>query len=174
MSAVAELVPALALWRATRALGASQATWYRRRRAALPRALRRHAPPLALSAAERSAILEVLTGPGFADATPYTAWARLLDEGVYLASVRTFYRVLEASGMSRERRNQLVHPAQAKPELLARAPNELWSWDITRLRSTMKWRFFYLYVLIDIFSRSVVGWTLAQAEAAGIAQELIE
>jgi putative transposase len=138
------------------------------------RALRRRAaPPLALSGAERSAVLEVLTSARFADCTPYTAWARLLDEGVYLGSVRTFYRVLEASGLSRERRNQLVHPAHTKPELLARAPNQVWSWDITRLRGPMKWQFFYLYVLIDIFSRYVVGWLVAQAENAGLAAQLI-
>jgi putative transposase len=175
LSAVAELVPGLATRRALVALGASPATWYRRRQPARTAAPRRRAPPpLALSGAERSAILEALTAARFADVTPYTAWARLLDEGVYLGSVRTFYRVLEASGLSRERRNQLQHPAHVKPELLARAPNEVWSWDITRLRSTMKWRFFYLYVLIDIFSRYVVGWLVAAAENAGIAQALIE
>jgi putative transposase len=107
--------------------------------------------------------------------TPYTAWARLLDEdGVYLASVRTFYRVLAAEGLVQERRNQLVHPAHVKPELIATGPNQVWSWDITRLRSTMKWRFFYLYVLLDIFSRYVVGWLVAGAENAGLAQALIE
>ncbi len=100
---------------------------------------------------------------------------RLLDEdGVYLASVRTFYRVLAALGLSQERRNQLVHPAHVKPELVATAPNQVWSWDITRLHSTMKWQFFYLYVLLDIFSRYVVGWLVAGAENAGLAQALIE
>jgi putative transposase len=107
--------------------------------------------------------------------TPYTAYARLLDEdAIYLASVRTFYRVLAAQGLIQERRNQLVHPAHVKPELIATAPHQVWSWDITRLRSTMKWRFFYLYVLIDIFSRYVVGWLVAGAENAGLARELIE
>jgi putative transposase len=107
--------------------------------------------------------------------TPYTAYARLLDEdAIYLASVRTFYRVLAAQGLVQERRNQLVHPAHVKPELIATAPNQVWSWDITRLRSTMKWRFFYLYVLLDIFSRYVVGWLVAGAENAGLARELIE
>ena len=160
--------------RALRALGVSSATWYRRRRPCVPRSARRSAPPLALSGAERSAIVELLNSPRFADCAPYTAWARLLDEGIYLASVRTLYRVLAAAGMNRERRNQLVHPAHAKPELLANASNQVWSWDITRLRGSLKWQFFYLYVLIDIFSRYVVGWVLAQAENAGIAQALIE
>ncbi len=175
MRAVGELVPALPLRRATRTLGASHATWYRRRAPRPPCALRlRPLPPLALSGPERQEILGLLTGPRFVDATPYTAWAQLLDEGIYLASVRTFYRVLGACGMNRERRNQLVHPAHAKPELIARAPNEVWSWDITRLRGAMKWQFFYLYVLLDIFSRYVVGWLVAQAENAGLAQQLIE
>lgn len=175
MSAVAELLPAMALRPALRGLGGSPATWYRRR---APRPLRlarvRPAPPLALSAPERTVILQTLNAPRFADCTPYTAWARLLDEGVYLASVRTFYRMLAASGMVHERRNQLIHPAHAKPELIATAPNQVWSWDITRLRSSLKWQFFYLYVLIDIFSRYVVGWLVAGAENAGLATQLIE
>jgi putative transposase len=169
-------VPALPVRRALRALGGSSATWYRRGRVPeRAKAIRaRAAPPLALSAPERAEVLAVLNAPRFADCTPYTAWARLLDEGVYLASVRTMYRVLAAAGLSRERRNQLVHPAHAKPELIATGPNQVWSWDITRLRSTLKWQFFYLYVLIDIFSRYVVGWLLARAESAACARALIE
>ena len=174
MSAAAELVPALAVRKALRALGGSHATWYRRRRPLRPRLARRAGSPLALSGAERSAILELLTSPRFADCTPYTAFARLLDEGRYLASVRTMYRVLGGAGLAGERRNQLTHPPHAKPELIARAPNQVWSWDITRLRSTLKWRFFYLYVLIDIFSRYVVGWLVARAESALLAGQLIE
>ena len=155
MSAVAELVATVPARRALRALGGSSATWYRRRAPRLPGALRRRAvPPLALLASERQNIVATLTSARFADVTPYTAYARLLDEdGTYLASVRTFYRVLAAEGLVQERRNQLVHPAHLKPELVATGPNQVWSWDITRLRSTMKWQFFYLYVLIDIYSR---------------------
>ncbi len=175
MSAVAELVPAMATRRALRALGGAHATWYRRRAPRVQRSARqRLAPPLALSSLERQSILATLNSPRFADATPYTTWARLLDEGTYLASVRTFYRVLAAEGLMRERRDQLVHPAHTKPELIATAANQVWSWDITRLRSTMKWRFFYLYVLLDIFSRYVVGWLVAGAENAGLASTLIE
>ena len=175
MSAVAELVPAMATRRALRALGAAHATWYRRRAPRQPAVARpRPASPLALSGTEREAILATLNSPRFADTTPYTAWARLLDEGVYLASVRTFYRVLGASGLLQERRAQLVHPAHVKPELVAAAPNQVWSWDITRLRSAQKWQFFYLYVLLDIFSRYVVGWLVASAENAGLASALIE
>ncbi len=176
MSAVAELVSSVPTRRALRALGGSPATWYRRRAPRLLGAQRRRVvPPLALSASERQRIVATLTGPRFADVTPYTAYARLLDEdAIYLASVRTFYRVLAAEGLVQERRNQLVHPAHLKPELIATGPNQVWSWDITRLRSTMKWQFFYLYVLIDIFSRYVVGWLVAGAENAGLARALIE
>lgn len=88
--------------------------------------------------------------------------------------MRTFYRVLNDNGLVQERRAQLVHPAHVKPELIATAPNQVWSWDITKLRSTTKWQFFYLYVLLDIFSRYVVGWLLATAENAGLARALIE
>jgi len=176
LSAVAELVPAMATRRALRALGAAHATWYRRRRTARGQAVvrSRPAPPLALSSSERQCIVATLNSARFADCTPYTVWARLLDEGTYLASVRTFYHVLAAEGLVQERRDQLVHPAHTKPELVASAPNQVWSWDITRLRSTMKWQHFYLYVVLDIFSRYVVGWLVAGAENAGLAKALIE
>jgi putative transposase len=176
MTAAAELVPTVGARRALRALGASSATWYRRRLPRVRRAERRRCvSPLALSVAERQRIVDTLTSARFADVTPYTAYARLLDEdGIYLASVRTLYRVLAAEGLSQERRDQLVHPAHVKPELIATAPNQVWSWDITRLRSTLKWQFFYLYVLLDIFSRYVVGWLVAGAENAGLAAALIE
>ena len=167
-------MPALPVRRALRTLGASHATWYRRRSPRRVASVRvRAAPPLALSAPERAEILAVLNAPRFADCTPYTAYARLLDEGRYLGSVRTMYRVLGAAGMNRERRNQLEHPAHVKPELIATDTNQVWSWDITRIRGALKWQFFYLYVLLDIFSRYVVGWVIARAENAGIAQALI-
>ncbi len=175
MSAVAELLPALPLRVATRALGASHATWYRRRCARVASGQRqRPSPPLAFSIEQRQAMLATLNGPRFADCAPRTVWARLLDEGTYLASVSTFYRVLGAAGQSHERRNQLIHPAHVKPELIATGPNQVWSWDITRLRGSLKWQFFYLYVLLDIFSRYVVGWLVAEAENAALAKALIE
>jgi putative transposase len=174
MSAAAELMPQMGVRCALRALGASHATWYRRQRPACARAQRRAAPPLALSSTERVAILDTLTSPRFADCTPYTAYARLLDEGTYLASVRTFYRLLGDQGLVRERRNQLTHPPHTKPELIATAPNQVWSWDITRLKGALRWQHFYLYVLLDIFSRYVVGWLLAQVESASLAAALIE
>lgn len=174
MSAVAQLLPDLPVRRALAAMGGAPATWYRRQQPHKPRREHRCVPPLALSAPERETILETLNSARYADCTPYTAWARLLDEGVYLASIRTFYRVLAASGLVNERRAQLIHPAHAKPELMASASLQVWSWDITKLKSTLKWQYFYLYVLIDIFSRYVVGWLLAGAENAGLARELIE
>jgi len=174
MRAVGELVPGMGVRGALRALGASHATWYRRQRPASAGVPRRACPPLALSGTERAAIVDTLNRPRFADCTPYTVYARLLDEGTYLASVRTFYRLLAAQGLVHERRNQLTHPAHIKPELVASAPNQVWSWDITRLRSGLKWQHFYLYVLLDIFSRYVVGWLVAQAESAGLAAALIE
>jgi len=174
MNAATELVPQMGVRGALRALGASHATWYRRRQPACVRVQRRVAPPLALSGTERAAIVDTLNSPRFADCTPYTAYARLLDEGTYLASVRTFYRVLAAQGLVHERRHQLTHPAHSKPELVASAPNQVWSWDITRLRCALKWQHFHLYVLLDIFSRYVVGWLVAQAENAGLAGALIE
>ena len=99
--------------------------------------------------------------------------ATLLDEGHHLGSVRTMYRLLARTGGSRERRNQLVHPAYTKPELLAIAPNQVWSWDITKLRGPVKWTYFHLYVILDIFSRYVVGWLIAERENSDLAEQLI-
>jgi len=109
----------------------------------------------------------------FVDAAPAQVYATLLDEGVYLASERTMYRLLAATGSSRERRDQLRHPAYARPELLAERPNELWSWDITKLLGPAKWSYYYLYVILDVYSRYAVGWTLAGRESAALAERLI-
>jgi len=175
MSAVAELVPAMPTRTALRALAAAPATWYRRRALRVVRTVRlRPAPPLSLATAERERILQTLNSPRFIDVTPYTAYAQLLDEGIYLGSVRTFYRLLATAGELRERRDQLVHPAHVMPQLSATAPNQVWSWDISKLRSTLKWHFFYLYVLLDLYSRNVVGWLVAEAENAALASALIE
>ena len=101
----------------------------------------------------------------FVDVSPEETWATLLDEGTYLCSTRTMYRILAAHhGGVRERRNQLTHPAYAKPELLAERPNELWSWDVSKLKGPAKWTYFYLYVILDVFSRYVVGWTVQYRE----------
>jgi len=128
---------------------------------------------LALSTPERQGLLDTLYSERFADCAPCTVYAQLLDEGVYIASVRTMYRVLAAQGQSSERRNQRVHPAYAKPELLAVQPNQVWSWDITKLKGPIKWSYFHLYVILDIFSRYVVGWMIAARETAQLAEQLI-
>jgi putative transposase len=129
--------------------------------------------PRALSPAERTAVLDVLHAPRFQDAAPATVYATLLDEGTYLASERTMYRLLAAEGETRSRRDQLVHPAYAKPELLATAPNQVWSWDITKLLGPATWTYYYLYVILDIYSRYVVGWMVAHREHADLAERLI-
>jgi putative transposase len=129
--------------------------------------------PRALDGAERQAILDVLHSERFADASPAQVWATLLDEGVYLGAQSTFYRLLRGVGESRERRRQATHPARVKPELVATAPNEVWSWDITKLHGPAKWTYYYLYVILDIFSRYAVGWMLATAESAALAEKLI-
>jgi len=126
-----------------------------------------------LSAEETRAVLDVLHEDRFADLAPAQVYATLLDEQRYLCSERTMYRVLAANHESRERRDQLVHPRYAAPELLATRPNQLWSWDITKLRGPTKWSYFYLYVIIDVFSRYVVGWMIAPRESATLAERLI-
>jgi putative transposase len=100
-------------------------------------------------------------------------WAILLDEGRYLGSISTFYRLLRAAGAVRERRRQATHPAALKPELVAAAPNEVWSWDITKLRGPAKWAWYHLYVILDIYSRYAVGWMIADRESAGLAEVMI-
>jgi len=167
---VEELTPIIGTRPACRALGAAPATIYRRRRPPEPRPKRpRPKPARALSEAERAAALEALHDERFLDSSPAAVWATLLDEGRYLCSERTMYRLLEASGEVRERRDQLTHPPYAKPELLAKRPNELWSWDISKLKGPAKWTSYHLYV----FSRYVVGWTVQERESAALAEALI-
>jgi putative transposase len=171
---VAELAPVVGTRPACRALGASPATIYRRRRPPEPRPpAPRPAPARALSPSERDAVLAVLRSERFVDCSPAEVWATLLDEGRYLASERTMYRLLAAGGEARERRDQLTHPGYAKPELLAEQPNEVWSWDITKLKGPAKWTHFYLYVILDVFSRYAVGWTVQHRENAQLAKALI-
>ena len=128
---------------------------------------------MALDAQESQALLDALNSDRFVDTAPAAVHATLLDEGRYLGSVRTMYRLLAANGGCRERRNQLTHPAYAKPEWLAIAPNPVWSWDITKLKGPAKWSCFHLYVILDIFSRHVVGWLIAERESAELAEQLI-
>jgi len=129
--------------------------------------------PRALTEHERANVLQTLNAPDFADLAPSQAHAKLLDRGVYLCSVRTMYRILDANAQVRERRNILRHPNHPKPQLLTTAPNQLWSWDITKLRGPVPWTYFYLYVILDVFSRYVVGWMVAHRESASLAKRLI-
>jgi putative transposase len=173
---VEELTPVIGTRPACRALGASVAGIYRRRQPPAPRPSRpRPTPERALSAAERQEVLDTLHSPRFVDVAPEECWATLLDEGTYLCSPSTMYRLLRAQhGSVRDRRNQLTHPPAARPELLASGPNELWSWDISKLKGPAKWTYFYLYVILDVYSRYVVGWTVEYRESAQVAAALID
>jgi putative transposase len=172
MATVTELGPQLGIAPTCAALGVPRATYYRRRRPQnAPQ--RRGRPPRALSAGERATVLDVLHEPRFVDLAPAEVYATLLDHGQYLCSPRTMYRLLTANHEVRERRNQLRHPPYAAPELLARRPNELWSWDITKLLGPAKWTYFSLYVMLDVFSRYVVGWMVAHRESATLAERFI-
>jgi len=158
------------------ALGVARATFYRYRSnvdGSQTRLLERPSPARSLSSLERKTVLDLLTSERFADDPPRQIWAALLDEGKYFCSVSTMYRILRAECGVRERRDQLRHPVYSKPELLATSPNQVWSWDITKLLGPVKWTYFYLYVILDIFSRYVVGWTLAHRESGSLAQLLI-
>lgn len=171
---VEELTPIIGTRPACRALGASPATIYRRRRPPEPKPRRpRPKPARSLSEAERDAALEALHDERFVDASPAAVWATLLDEGAYLCSERTMYRLLAEGGESRERRDQLTHPAYEKPELLASRPNEVWSWDISKLKGPAKWTSYHLYAILDVFSRYCVGWTVQERESAAVAEALI-
>ena len=172
---VTEIAPMIGTAPACRALGASRASVYRRRRPPRVREPRpRRPPPRALSDTERAGVLEQLNSPRFVDSSPAQVWATLLDEGTYLASERTMYRLLASEhGPARDRRAQLTHPPYARPELLASGPNELHTWDITKLKGPAKWTYYYLYVILDVYSRYVVGWTVQHAESAQVAKALI-
>jgi putative transposase len=168
------VAPEIGMAPACRSLGVSRATAYRHRDPRQkPGRPPRPKPVLALSDDERAAVLAQLHDPRFMDDSPAQVYATLLDEGTWLASERTMYRILAAEGESRERRAQLRHPAYARPELLATAPNQLWSWDITKLKGPVKWTYYHLYVLLDVFSRYVPGWLLAHHESGTLADRLI-
>ncbi|HZI75229.1 MAG TPA: IS3 family transposase [Gemmatimonadales bacterium] len=160
---------------ACRALNVPRASLYRHLRPSEPAtpAVPRPSPPRALAPAEQQRILDVLHSERFQDKAPNEVFAALLDEGTYLCSVRTMYRILEQTGEVRERRAQLRHPNYQKPQLLATSSNQVWSWDITKLLGPVKWTYFYLYVILDIFSRYVVGWMVAERESAELAKRLI-
>ena len=178
MDAVATLAPEPGVIAAAcAALGLSRASFHRRRAAAArpPVAVRpRPKPSRALAASERQGVIDLLREPRFVDQAPAEVYASLLDEGLYHCSIRTMYRILHEHDEVRERRRQLRHPVYAKPELIAERPNQVWSWDISKLMGPAKWTYFYLYVIIDIFSRRVVGWCVADAESAALFKPLFE
>ena len=163
------------LHQACRALGVSRASFYRRRQwKETPAPERPSAPsPRALSPEQRGQVRNTLNRERFMDKAPREVYATLLDEGEYLCSVRTMYRILDENKAIRERRDQLKHPNYKKPELLATGPNQVWSWDITKLPGPQKWTYYHLYVILDIYSRYVVGWMLAHCESADLASRLI-
>lgn len=156
------------------ALDIAQATYFRVRAPQHGPRRQRRSPPRRLSDVERIAILEIMHEPRFIDLAPAEIHATLLQEGHFYASVRTMHRILAEHGELRERRNQLRRPNYTKPELLTTQPNQLWSWDITKLRGPAKWTYYYLYVILDVFSRYVVGWMVAHREVASLAEKLIE
>jgi putative transposase len=172
MRVIQDRAPELGVAPTCRALGVPRATYYRSRQSSPPPPPR-HAAARALGPAERQAVLAMLHEPRFGDLAPAQVYATLLDEDQYLCSERTMYRLLAAQQEVRERRDVLRHPRYAAPELLASQPNELWSWDITKLLGPTKWTYYYLYVILDVFSRYVVGWMVAYQETAVLAERLI-
>lgn len=174
--AIKELTPTVGVRAACAAVGESRARHYRRHRKspAPPRPERVVTPqPRALTEAEREEVREVLNSPDHVDEAPATVYAKLLDEGVYLASVPTMYRILREHDEVGDRRRHATHPARVKPELVATRPNQVYSWDITKLHGPAKWTYYYLYSIIDIYSRYVPGWMLARAERASLAEALM-
>ena len=172
MSAALELGSSVGKAVACRALGVPRASLYRRMQPTAPPRVR-PTPARALDAAERQIVLDHLHSERFSDKAPAEVYATLIDEGVYLCSIRTMHRILAENGELKERRNQLPHPQYKKPELLATGPNQVWTWDITKLLGPAKWTYFHLYVILDIFSRYVVGWMVAPRETAELAKRLI-
>jgi putative transposase len=173
--ATEELAAVVPVRKACESLGYPRSTLYRSRQARPVSAKPPRPPsPRALSQEEKETVRAVLNSERFQDDSPRQVYATLLDEGVYHCSIRTMYRILHEHDELHERRHQRQHPTYAKPELLATGPNQLWSWDITKLRAAAKWSYYYLYVILDVYSRYVVGWLIAEHESAELAQQLIE
>jgi putative transposase len=177
MDAVEVLALAVGTLRACKAFGVPRASLYRRRAGSKTKVAQcngKSPSPRALQPKEKQAVLDILHSERFVDKAPLEVYATLLDEGEYHCSIRTMYRILEDQKEVKERRNQLRHPVYEKPELLATGPNQVWSWDITKLLGPSKWTYFYLYVIMDIFSRYVVGWMVATHESAQLATRFIQ
>ena len=172
MAAVEDLQEQVGVKAACQALGLPRSRFYRHRQPQ-HREQPKAAPSRSLSETEKREVRELLNAPRFVDQAPREVYASLLDEGRYLCSVHTMYRILAEQDQVRERRDQLRHPNYTKPELLATAPNQVWSWDITKLLGPVKWSYFYLYSVLDIYSRYVVGWMIALQEAGHLAEALI-
>jgi putative transposase len=174
MTACSELLPEIGAKAACAVMGVSRATYYRHN-SPVPDVPKkpRPSPRRALTPSERQAVLDMLHSPRFIDKAPAEAYATLLDEGTYLCSIRTMYRILAGANEVRERRNQAKHPKYVAPELLATGPNQVWSWDITKLKGPGKWNYLCLYVIMDIYSRYVVGWMVADRESSTLASRLI-
>jgi putative transposase len=173
MSAASELATVVGMVAACAALGVPRSSAYRARSPAAGPVRPRPTPARALSAEERQAVLDVANSDRFVDTAPAEIVSTLLDEGTYLCSPRTMYRILDDAAEVRERRNQLRHPVYKKPELLATGPNDVWTWDITKLLTPRKWEYLYLYVILDVYSRYVVGWLISDKENAELAKLLI-
>ncbi len=175
MQAALELAPLVGIIAACCALSLPRASYYRFHRVKEKPVVPSPRPPSArsLMPEEREKVKEILHSERFVNHAPSQVWATILDEGTYLCSERTMYRILASENELRERRNQLRHPNYAAPELLATGPNQVWSWDITKLAGPRKWSYYYLYVILDIFSRYVVGWMVADRESATLAEKLI-
>ena len=173
MAVVAQQRTVIGIAPACAALSVARASFYRRQHQKGVGSRRPRFVPRALPPEERTQVLAVLNDDRFADRAPAQVYATLLDEGTFLCSIPTMYRILRESRLVRERRNQRRHPSYHKPELLATGPNEVWSWDITKLLGPVKWTYFHLSVILDIFSRYVVGWMVAPRESAALAQRLI-
>jgi len=170
-----DLEAVTSLKRACELIGANRSTIQRRRQPPkLGPPAPRPAPPNKLTEPERQRILAVLRSEEYCDLAPAQVWARLLDDGIYLCSIRTMYRLLAIAGENRERRRQRTHPARKRPELIATAPNQVWSWDITKLAGPERGVYYELFVIIDIFSRYVVAWCVAEAETGELAEAFIE
>ncbi len=172
MNAANQLAEHVSVSAACEALSVPRSSFYRARqpkRDPKPRPT----PERALKPEEQEQVLQVLNSERFQDCAPREVYATLLDQDEYLCHWRTMYRILKERQQVRERRDQLRHPTYTKPELLATGPNQLWSWDITKLRGPAKWTYYYLYTILDVFSRYVPGWLIAKCESASLAKQLI-
>lgn len=174
MAATEALATQIPVTRACDVLAFPRSSLYRSRRPPVTKeAVTRPTPARALQPEEKETVRDLLNSERFCDRSPYQVYATLLDEGHYYCSISTMYRILREHDEVRERRDQRRHPSYSKPELLATAPNQLWSWDITKLKGPATWQLFYLYVVLDVFSRYVVGWLIAERESGELARLLI-